>query len=181
MDDRAGTDQRDEFSVFMPPNARLSAMEFNDAAGELGVSFADGGERTVHAVRIASLHGAQIRSELVPPADGAKIAGRMFRPYAPALQANATIEEFSYVFALRVTGIGELWYAFADSFNFRAALGPEAGYSTEGHLRALMQRILAIAPQATRDDFVMALIGSVALPPPVDSVFEFFKAAAKDL
>jgi hypothetical protein len=181
MDDGLRAGQSDELSVVMPPNARLSAVEFRDADRELRVSFADGGGRTVPGARIASLHGAQVRSELVPPALSDTSALRMFRPFAPAHQVRAPIEELSYVFALRVDGVGELWYMLADSFNFRAALGPEGGYSTEGHLRALMQRVIAIAPQATRDDFVMALIGNVALPPPVDSVFEFFKTAAKGL
>jgi len=178
-DDRSKGDRGDELSVVLPPNARLSTLEFRDAGRRMRVWFADGGERTVPAAYIASLHGAQVRSELVPLDDNAPV--RLLRPFAPARQSSESIEAFSYVFALRVSGIGELWYAFADSFNFRNALGPDTGYSTEGHLRALMQQISAIAPQATRDDFVMALIGQVALPPPVDSVFEFFKTAAKDL
>jgi hypothetical protein len=179
MDDTPNTDQDDELSVVMRPNSRLSTMEFHDADRALRVCFADGGERTVPGANIASLHGAQVRSELVPLDDSD--AARILRPFAPMRLPNETIEEVSYVFGLRITGVGELWYALADSFNFRAALGAEAGYSTEGHLRALMRRISAIAPQAARDDFVMALIGNVALPPPVDSLFEFFKAAAKGL
>ncbi|HEY6358130.1 MAG TPA: hypothetical protein VIX35_07790 [Vicinamibacterales bacterium] len=179
MDDRPRADQDDGLSIVMPPNARLSAMEFHDAERELRVSFADGGERTVLGARIESLQGAQVRSKLVPMDDA--VPTRMFRPFAPMRPPSEAIEEFSYVFAMRVTGVGELWYALADSFNFRAALGPEGGYSTEGHLRALMRRIIALAPQAARDDFVMALIGNVALPPPVDSVYEFFKTAAKGL
>jgi hypothetical protein len=177
MDDRPGTDQSGDLSVFMPPNARLRAMEFNVADRALRVSFADGGEQTVPGAQIVSLHGAQVRSQLVPPAPDA--GGRLFRPFTPVQQASETIEEVSYVFALRIDGVGELWYAFADSFNFRTALGPDAGYSTEGHLRALMQRLIEIAPQAARDDFVLSLVGNVALPPPVDSVFEFFKTVAK--
>lgn len=178
-DDGPHGDLDDELSVVMPPNARMSAMEFHDAAHELRVSFADGGGRTVPGASIASLQGAQVRSELVPLDD--TTASRILRPFAPMRPPSEAIEEFSYVFALRVSGVGEIWYALADSFNFRAALGPGAGYSTDGHLRALMQRITALAPQASRDDFVMALIGNVALPPPVDSVYEFFKTAAKGL
>lgn len=181
MADETQAQHGDELSVVMPPNARLSAIEFHDAQREVRVSFADGGDRTVPASQIAAIHGAQMRSELVPQALDANIARGFFRPFAPAAQVSKTIEAFSYVFALRVTGVGEVWYAFADSFNFRGALGPDAGYSTESHLRALMRRLSAIAPQATRDDFVLSLIGNVALPPPVDSVFEFFKTAAKDL
>lgn len=181
MDDR--TEEPGELSVVMPPNARLSAIEFRDAQREVRVSFADGGERTVAASQIAAIHGAQVRSELVPQASDTELPGRRVRPFAvlPTQRAAESIQEFSYVFALRVTGVGELWYALADSFNFRASLGPEAGYSTEGHLRALLRRLIAIAPQATRDDFALALIGNVALPQPVDSLFEFFKTAAKDL
>jgi hypothetical protein len=174
----------DDLSVVMPPHARLRAMEFLDG-GDLRVSFQDGGDQVVGADRIAGLYGAQVRSEMVPHAADPSIAGGLYwkgflgRSKPPA-QTDA-IEGVSFVFALRVTGVGELWYALADSFNFRAALGSSAGYATEANLRGLMRRLSAIAPKATRDDFVMALIGNVALPPPVDSVFEFFKTAGKDL
>jgi len=174
----------DDLSVVMPPHARLRAMEFL-STGELRVSFQDGGDQITNADRIAGLYGAQVRSELVPQAADPSIAGGLYWPgflrrSMPPKQTDA-IEGTSFVFALRVSGVGELWYALADSFNFRAALGSAAGYATESNLRALMQRLSEIAPNATRDDFVMALIGNVALPPPVDSVFEFFKAAGKDL
>lgn len=174
----------DDLSVVMPPHGRLSSVQFLET-GELRVSFADGGDQIIGADKVSGLYGAQVRSELVPQASDPSLAGGLFwqgfaRRSVPP-KSSDSIEGASFVFALRVKDVGELWYALADSFNFRAALGPDTGYATEANLRLLMQRLIGIAPKASRDDFVMSLVGNVALPPPIESVFEFFKTAGKGL
>jgi hypothetical protein len=173
----------------MPANARLATISLQTAPHALKIGFADGGERTVPATAIAALSGASIRTEMISleaehhTMHGMIIDATMYplgsmRPWrytGPRLSSEGA----TLVFGLRTLGPGELLYLVADSFNFRATLGADAGYSTEMNLRELVRRVAALAPTAARDDFVKAIIGRVPLPPPLASLVEFFKVAAR--
>ncbi|MBV8083054.1 MAG: hypothetical protein JO347_01590 [Candidatus Eremiobacteraeota bacterium] len=189
MSDDRGRDSG-ELSVQLPAQARLSGMKLEAAPGMLQAFFTDGDSRTISANSIATLCGASIRTEMISlEAERHTVPGVIFhaatsyrsgstQPYkysGPSLSS----ENASLVFALRTAGPGELLYLMADSFNFRAVLGPEAGYSTEMNLRTLVRRLAAFAPSAAHDAFVDAIIGHVPLPPPVASLMEFFRTAAR--
>lgn len=188
MTDDAGTSE--EFAVVLPPNARLAGLQFDDAASLLGVAFKDGGpERSVPAAQVIALHGARIRHEkfrrtvkgTAPVVTEQMSTGERATTTSPTGAVVSTGEDVYFALALRVTDVGELWYLIADSFNFRNALGPEAGYSTETNFRTLVRRLAAFAPRATQDGFFAAVLGRHPLPPPVGSIMEFFKTVAKDL
>jgi hypothetical protein len=179
------------FAVVLPPNARIAGLGFDDSAQLLRISFSDGGpERDVPAAQIIALHGARIRHEKLvrtPKKFGAPIVTEQLSTGARAAVTSvtgdivSTGEDLYFALALRVADVGQVWYLVADSFNFRAALGPDAGYSTEANFRTLVQRLAAFAPRATQDGFFAAVLGRVGLPPPVGSIIEFFKTAGKDL
>jgi hypothetical protein len=183
--------QDEEFAVVLPPNARLAGLRFDDAANLLHVSFSDGGpERDVPAAQIIALHGARIRHEKfvrtlktlgVPVVSEEMSTGERATTTSPSGAIVSTGEDVYFAMALRVASVGELWYLVADSFNFRNALGAEAGYSTETNFRTLVGRLAAFAPRATQDGFFAAVLGRHPLPPPVGSLMEFFKTAGKDL
>ncbi|MBV8171109.1 MAG: hypothetical protein JO219_04165 [Candidatus Eremiobacteraeota bacterium] len=180
-----------ELSVHMPPHARLATLSLASAPHALSVGFTDGGERVISKIAIAALSGASIRTEMISPeAEHHSVhtmlidatmyplgSARPWRYTGPRLSSEGA----TLVFGLRTVGPGELLYLVADSFNFRKALGPLAGYSTEMNLRELIRQVAALAPDAERDDFVNAVIGRVPLPPPYASLVEYFKAAARPL
>lgn len=178
-----------ELSVNMPAHARLATISLQTAPHALKVGFSDGGERIIDSTAIAALSGASIRTEMISletenhTMHGLIIDATMYplgpmRPWRytgpPLSSEGATL-----VLGLGTKGPGELLYLVADSFNFRATLGADAGYSTEMNLRELVRRVASLAPAATRDDFVKAIIGRVPLPPPLASLVEFFKIAAR--
>jgi len=181
----------EEFAVVLPPNARLAGLQLDDATKVLRVAFSDGGpERDVPAAQIIALHGARIRHEKLvrmPKKFGAPIVTEQLSTGARAAVSSATGdivstgEDLYFALALRVADVGELWYLIADSFNFRNALGADAGYSTETNFRTLVRRLAAFAPHATQDGFFAAVLGRLPLPPPVGSIIEFFKTVSKDL
>ena len=80
---------------------------------------------------------------------------------------------------MRVDNVGELWYLLADSFNFRYTLGKDAAYVTEFNVRTLVKRLAAFAPHAVQDSFFAAILGGLPLPPPVESLVEFFRIVAR--
>jgi hypothetical protein len=184
-----------EFGVELPPNARIKSIVFDDVARALRISLADGGAQRITPIEhIRALHGARLRRESVtlrPKARSAPLAmlgaatalgtgvplgvGALFR----RKETEATEESLHYVLALRVDGIGELWYLLADSFNFRYTLGRDAVYVTEFNVRKLVKRLAAFAPQAVQDAFFAAIIGGLALPPPLDSLLEFFRTVSR--
>ncbi len=188
MSDETNVPETEEFAVVLPPNARLSGLRFDDNAHSVRVSFSDGGaDRDVPAEQIITLHGARIRHEkiirtpkkvrgAIPPAPGASGTTT-----AVGDERVSTSEEFHFVLALRATGVGEVWYLAADSFNFRHALGEEAGYSTEINFRAFVRRLGRFAPRATQDAFFAAILGGLPLPPPLGSLIEFLRVAAVGL
>lgn len=190
MTDDAGS-RGEDFAVVLPPNARVSGLRFDDAAGLLHVSFTDGGpERDVPAAQIVALHGARIRHEKLvrtPKKLGAPVVSEQMSTGGRATVTSvtgdivSTGEDLYFALALRVAGVGELWYLIADSFNFRNALGADAGYSTETNFRTLVRRLVVFAPRATQDGFFAAVLGRHPLPPPVGSIMEFFKTVGKDL
>lgn len=189
MTDEAGTPE--EFAIVLPPNARLAGLQFDDAAAVLRVTFTDGGpERSAPAAQIIALHGARIRHEKFKRTLNRRdlpVLAELISTGERAVTTTAsgaivtTGEDVYFALALRVADVGELWYLIADSFNFRNALGADAGYSTETNFRTLVRRLAAFAPRATQDGFFAAVLGRLPLPPPVGSIMEFFKTVAKDL
>jgi hypothetical protein len=190
-DEPAKTPPSDEFGIKLPPNARVAGLQFDDGANIMRVSFSDGGEHQVKPEDLIALHGGRIRHEQVVSSPGKisgaqvfvaeTVAGSTGAARRSAGEIVATKEDLHFALAMRAAGVGELWYLLADSFNFRKALGPDAGYSTEINLRALVRRLAAFAPRATQDGFFAAVLGGSQLPPPVDSLLEFMKTVGKDL
>jgi len=182
-----------EFGIELPPNARIKTIAFDAAAKMLRVGLEDGdAQRIVSVEKIRALHGARIRRESVtqlpPKAAGPALSSMALTastgiPVALSSlgQKTTTVREetLHYALALRVDGVGELWYLLADSFNFRAALGKDAAYVTEFNMRELVKRLAAFAPHAVQDAFFTAVVGSLPLPPPVDSLLEFFRIVAR--
>lgn len=178
----------------LPPNARIKSIVFDQVARALRISLADGdAQRISPADAIRALHGARIRRETVtqlpPKARGPALSsialtattgipvglGALF-----GKKTNAVSEEsLHYALAMRVDGVGELWYLLADSFNFRYTLGRDAAYVTEFNVRTLVKRLAAFSPQAVQDSFFAAVIGGLALPPPIDSLLEFFRIVTR--
>jgi hypothetical protein len=147
------------------------------AGRDLHVHLDDGGsERIVSPSSVAAIHGASIRRESMHPAplDTPSIVER-----ALGKEGVAVVEDLQYVIALRVASVGELWYLVADTFNFRKSLGSEGGYVLDANLRALLRKLVAFAPQAVQDGFVTALLADLPLPPPLDSLMEFFRVVAR--
>lgn len=192
MSDDPTTKTGEEFGIALPPNARLALMQFDDAKRSLRVSFADGGsEATLNADDIVALHGARIRHETVK-VSSRKLSQRVQSPEATSTGPSAAVSsltgeivsttaEMHFALALRATGVRQVWYLMADSFNFRKTLGPDATYSTEINMRALVRKLAGFAARATQDGFFTAVIGGVALPPSLNSLIEFLRIAGKGL
>lgn len=164
-----------DFEISLPANARIASIEFGD--DQLRIQLDDGGsERIVSAASLAAIHGAEIRSEGLHPAPlmSSSVVERMM-----GKEGIAMTEARQYVIALRAAKVGEFWYLVADTFNFRTSLGAEAGNVLERNLRALLEKITALAPQAVQDSFVTALLADLPLPPPLGSLMEFFKVVAR--
>lgn len=199
------TDQADQtqqvveepsFGLQLPPNARVKTMTFDDAQRQIHVVL-DGveGEQIVPVDRIRSLYGARIRHESLTqykslsPAATASVAFTAMAgmaatgiPMAPKVNKNSVTvanEELLFVFGMRVDGIDALWYIMAASFNFRKALGPLATYSTELNVREFVKRLATFAPQAVEDSFFTAVTKTLPLPPPVETLIEFFRIVAR--
>ena len=172
----------DKLSIQLPPHDRLSALEFR--ADSLHAVFADGRGKVIAADSIISVSGARIRNEIVAPSMLPYLGQPGMIVQANAIQVSGAdepetkgSEEFSFVVMLRVLGMDELWYLVADSFNFRKSLGNDAGYSTEANFRMLVRKLAAFSPGATQDKFFAAVLGNLPLPPPLNSLVEFFKTA----
>ena len=146
-------------------------------------------EQTIDAGKIAALFGGRIRHEttkIVTAGQGGINFGKlaitattgippgMIPSGTPKTKAVAG-EELHYALAMRVDGVPELWYLLADSFNFRKALGPESTYSMETNLRQYVKRLAAFSPSAVQDAFFAATLGGSPLPPPLDSLLDFFR------
>ena len=169
------TPDSDDFAISFPANARIASVEFTPR--DLHVFLEDGGsERIVSPAAIAAIHGASIRRPAMHPAplDTPSIVER-----ALGKEGVAVSEQLQFVVALRVSTVGELWYLVADTFNFRKSLGVEGGYLLRQNLRALLRRLSEFAPQAVLDSFVTALLADLPLPPPVDSLMEFFRVVSR--
>ena len=175
-----------------PPNARIDLLTFDDDARTLSISLRGGeGARTIEAGAVSALIGARIRHDqvvkIIKNAERTVDIGRFAATAAvgaPMLstkpkEGTAVNEELHHALAIRIAGVPEVWYLLAQSFNFRKALGPEAGYSSELNLRAFLKRLAAFASGATKDAYVTAMIDRKDLPPPVDSLIDFLRTASK--
>jgi hypothetical protein len=184
----------EEFGVTMPPNARIGTIFFEPHMHAMRVQLADGGEeRSVSAADVRSLYGARIRSISVqrtsPKSQGIALSHTVLKATTglpqsvldPSHRAGTEVvsEDLNYAIAMRIEKLPELWYLNASSFNFRKALGDEATFSTELNLRALVRRLCEFAPDAVRDSFVTAVQQNLPLPPPIDSLLEFFRIVAR--
>jgi hypothetical protein len=184
------------FGLQLPPNARVKTITFDDAQRQIHVML-DGAEaeQIVPVDRIRSLYGARIRHESLTQYRSLTAAGTasiafsavagmatMGVPLAPKVNKNdVTVanEELLFVFGMRIDGIDALWYIMAASFNFRKALGPLATYSTELNVREFVKRFASFAPQAVEDSFFTAITKTLPLPPPVETLIEFFRIVAR--
>ena len=188
------TETVDEFGVSMPPNARIGTLVFDMPQRKLRVQLADGGEeRLVAAEALRSLYGARIRhvsvTRVPPRSQGAalsstalKATGNLPRAALDPSQrggTEVTSEELYYAVAMRIDRLPELWYLNAASFNFRKTLGDEATYSTELNLKEFVRRLAKFAPDAVRDGFFTAVLQGSPLPPPLDSLLEFFRLVSR--
>jgi hypothetical protein len=165
----------EDFGVSFPPNARLASVEFTTT--DLRVLLEDGGsERIVSASDISALHGASIRHEIMfhDPTKRSTFIDRVVGKDTVEVQ-----EELQYVVAIRAASIGELWYLVADTFNFRKALGADTALVLDANLRLFLRRLASFAPRAVQDAFVTAMLAGSQLPPPIDSIMEFFRIASR--
>ncbi|HEV2878696.1 MAG TPA: hypothetical protein VGW96_03855 [Candidatus Eremiobacteraceae bacterium] len=186
--------EEEDFGVSMPPNARIGTLVFELPQHRVRIQLADGGdERLVVAEEIRSLYGARIRHVSVtrtpPKAQGValsstalKATGRL--PHAtfdPGQRTGTEVvsEELYYAIALRIDKLPELWYLNASSFNFRKALEDTATYSTELNLKEFVRRLARFAPDAVRDGFFTAVLQGSPLPPPLESLLEFFRLVSR--
>jgi hypothetical protein len=186
--------EEDEFGVSMPPNARIGTLVFEVPQRQMRIQLADGGdERLVMADELRALYGARIRhvsvTRVAPRAQGVALSstalnatGRLPRASLDPSQRDGTevvSEELYYAIALRIDKLPELWYLNASSFNFRKALGDSATYSTELNLKEFVRRLARLAPDAVRDGFFTAVLQGSPLPPPLDSLLEFFRLVSR--
>jgi hypothetical protein len=184
----------EDFAVSMPPNARIGTLVFEVSDRTLHVALADGGEeRIVNAQDLRSFFGARIRhvsvTRVPPKSQGIALTETSLKASGglpqsalnPNVRAGTEVvrEDLNYAVAIRVEKLPELWYLNASSFNFRKALGENATYSTEINLRALVRRLSQFAPDAVRDGFFTAVLQNSPLPPPVESLLEFFRLVAR--
>jgi len=190
----ASPQEEDEFGVSMPPNARIGSLIFEMPDHRLRIQLADGGdERLVAAEALRALYGARIRhvsvTRVAPRAQGVALSstalnatGRL--PHAaldPGQRhgTEITSEDLYYAIALRIDKLPELWYLNASSFNFRKTLGDSATYSTELNLKEFVKRLARFAPDAVRDGFFTAVLQVSPLPPPLESLLEFFRLVSR--
>lgn len=184
----------DDFGVTMPPNARIGTLAFEMKDRTVHVALTDGGEeRIVNAHDLRSFFGARIRhvsvSRVSPKSQGIALTETSLKATGglpqsalnPSQRTGTEVvrEDYNYAIAIRVEKLPELWYLNASSFNFRKALGENATYSTEINLRALVRRLSQFAPDAVRDGFFTAVLQSSPLPPPLESLLEFFRLVAR--
>lgn len=176
-----------------PPNSRIDLLTFDDDARALSISLRGGeGSQTIEAGAVSALIGARIRHEQVTVikdasrtldygtlAATAAIGIPVMTSKSSKKETASTNQHLDHALALRINGVPEVWYLLAQSFNFRKALGPDAGYSSELNLRAFLKRLAAFAPGATKDAYMAAMIDRKDLPPPVDSLIDFLRTASK--
>lgn len=198
MDEQQATDVaaqgEEEFGVAMPPNARIGTLAFESPERRIRVQLADGGDdRLIPVEQLQALYGARIRHvsvRRVPPrSQGAALSSTALRATGqlprsvldPSQRAGTELmsEELYYAIALRIDKLPELWYLNASSFNFRKALGDGATYSTELNLKEFVRRLASFAPDAVRDGFFTAILQGSPLPPPIDSLLEFFRLVSR--
>jgi len=175
----------------LPPNARIDAVTFDADGKSMRVKLRGTDEdRAVAAEAIAGLFGGRIRHDTVTTTAGS--GGISFGKVAMTMATGIPVgitkggpkeksvvgQELHHAVALRVTGVPEVWYLLAASFNFRKALGAEATYSSETNLRLFVKRLAAFAPQAPRNDYVTAMATNAPLPDPLASLLEFLRSTA---
>ncbi|HEY4002494.1 MAG TPA: hypothetical protein VGO93_26720 [Candidatus Xenobia bacterium] len=174
-----------------PANARLITVRFGEAS--LKIAIDPGGECDVPAMNVQSLHGARIRREHTKVTGGKgaggaaiKVVGSLALTAVTGIPMSVggkskgkegpqTKEEIQYALGMRVTGVAEVWFLINTSFNFRQSLGPEAGYAAEINLRTFTRKLAEVCTEARQDDFFTAVVEGTGLPPPIDSLMEFFR------
>jgi hypothetical protein len=175
-----------------PPNARIEQLTFDDGARALSISLRGiDGARAIEAGSVSALHGARIRHEQIGTGkDSSRSLDVGVLAATTALgmpvvtsrggkDVEISTEHLHHALALKISGIQEVWYLLAQSFNFRKALGPDAGYSSELNLRAFLKRLAAFAPNAAKDAYLTAMIDRKDLPPPLESLIDFLRTASR--
>ena len=167
-----------------PPNARIDALLFDAGGDAVAVTLrGEPGVRTIGPADVTALAGARIRHE---QATVMKDASRTLDIGMPVISSKSTAKEgasmselLHHAVALRIARVTEIWYLLADSFNFRKALGPDAGYASEMNLRMFVKKLAAFAPDSTKDAYVAAIVGGKELPAPLESLIEFLRTASR--
>ncbi len=188
------SEETQDFGVAMPPNARIGTLVFEAPERRIRVQLADGGdERVVPTEALRAFYGARIRhvsvSRVAPRAQGPAMSSTALQATGHLPRAaldpsrrgatEVTNEELYYAMALRIDKLPELWYLNASSFNFRKTLGPAATFSTDLNLREFVRRLARFAPDAVCDGFFTAVVQGSPLPPPLDSLLEFFRLVSR--
>ena len=170
----------------LPPHARILDLHFDDVCRQLSATV-EGTEGhhvlVIDADRITALCGARVAEPTLTSVYDeyslltASTWPRSLRPHTRIPTAKEI--PVHLVLGMRISGVEELLFLVADSFNYRSALGPDAGYVTEDNLKNLLRRLAAFAPNASQDAFCRALLDPRPLPPAVGSLVEFFIRRAK--
>jgi hypothetical protein len=179
-------------ATILPANARIDTLLFDDRLGAISVTLrGEAVERRVEVTSVAALFGARIRHEslsIVSSGGGGISFGKLAFTAATGIPVGVKKggpkekptagEELLYALAMRVDKVPELWYLLGTSFNFKKALGPDATYAGETNLRLFVKRLAEFAPRAVQDSFFAAMLGGTPLPPPMESLLEFFRASS---
>jgi hypothetical protein len=156
-----------DITLNLPPHARIVRMDFDTGPGKCRISLDDRFDQVVTGDEVRSIHGARIPHE--------SYGLVLQRRNAVSVVVHDDIHRsMFFALAIRVRASAAIWFLIADSFNFRAALGPESANVTEKNLGLLVKRLTAFAPHAGKDAFIRAFDRSLPpLPPPVESLMEF--------
>lgn len=170
--------------VALPPHARLIGLTFDDTNRTMHADLAGcESERQVAPDLISAFYGARIIEESGPAREftggfaqtilTASTWPRSLRPHTTTKSPSEP--QLHFALAMRIRDVDELWFLVADSFDFRTALGADAGLVTEANFRTLLRRLTTFAPTASRDAFVAAIVAGQPPPAPLHSLVELFR------
>lgn len=157
-----------DFKDTFRPHARITGLRLDE--GQLVISLDEAPEITVPFEQVRALHGARIRHDSY----SVTVPGAMQPEESGALNLVHR-EHDPVVLALRADGVKEIWYLQSEAFNYRKALGKDAGFTTRENLDKLVHVLAEKLAGATKDAFFQAWLAKAPLPPPEVSLFDFFK------
>ena len=151
------------------PHARNTGLRLEE--GQLFISLDEAPEITVPFEQVRALHGARIRHDSY----SVTVPGAMQPDESGALDLVHR-EHDPVVLAMRADGVKEIWYLQSEAFNYRKALGRDAGFTTRENLDRLVHVLADRLAGATKDAFFRAWLTKAPLPPPEVSLLDFFKS-----